>query len=442
MDTPIFIRSFSALLLGFTAPTYADIFDMSEHSGFIRDSNGNYSRVSANGSVRSLTSNTALSVAEKVNFQTSKGVFSADIIRTALIDTARIGKTVRGIAVASGPIGMTLTAVSLVCELTAICNEAGQWMIGTETNAWEPSSYPATNGQWSAWNNRFVATPEAGCRDAERITMNVGPSPSQYIFDHMEQLSTDTYKCFARSIQYGTVFYASNTSSIAGCAPGYTVQGSSCVKDGTTTRAVTPSDWDSKESILNDSRFIPELNAKDQPIPVQTPSLPNPVNVPIGKETKTTKDGSGNVTGTEETTTTAKLEQPASNENPSNNPNLLKISETSINNTYNINNQLISSTTTTTGAGTDQQPQSESIKIDIDDMQDAQLETYQAPMNFAYDSWGSGSCPADRSVNYHYGSLNLTFQPACDFAVGIQPVVLVVAGMIAMYILAGVKLND
>lgn len=72
-------------------------------------------------------------------------------------------------------------------------------------------------------------------------------------------------------------------------------------------------------------------------------------------------------------------------------------------------------------------------------MQDQPLETYQVPVNFAYDSWGGGSCPSDRMATYHYGTLNLSFKPACDFAIGINPVVLVISGIIAMYILAGVK---
>jgi hypothetical protein len=256
----------------------------------------------------------------------------------------------------------------------------------------------------------------------------------------MEMLSTDTYKCFARRISDGIVFYASNTSYIPGCAPGYTLQGSNCVKDGVVPRAVTNADWDAKESLLNDNRFIEPLVTGNHPVPVQNPTLSAPVKQTIGKQTTTIKDGAGNTTGTEEAITEAEISTPSSGENPTNNPSLIKITETTINNTYNLNNQL-TNTTTTVNDGP-QQPQPESIKIEIDDMQDAQLETYQLPVNFSYDSWGSGSCPADRSVIYHYGSLNLTFQPACDFAVGIQPVVLVVAGMIAMYILAGVKMND
>lgn len=121
MAIALVLRLLPLFLFCLSAPAHSDIFDMSEHSGIIRDSNGNYSQVSANGSIRSLTNSTTLAITEKLNFPTSKGIFAADITRNAVVDLARIGKTVRSVAVATGPVGLTLTAVSLVCELTSIC---------------------------------------------------------------------------------------------------------------------------------------------------------------------------------------------------------------------------------------------------------------------------------------------------------------------------------
>jgi len=39
----------------------------------------------------------------------------------------------------------------------------------------------------------------------------------------------------------------------------------------------------------------------------------------------------------------------------------------------------------------------------------------------------------------HYGNLELTYQPACEFAEGIKPAVLVIAGLAAMFIVSGVR---
>ena len=84
----------------------ASIFDMGEHSGFIRDSAGNYSHVSSNGTVRSLSSNTALVVKEAPVFQTPKGNFPIEITRTANIDLARVGKSVVKLARGAGTVGV------------------------------------------------------------------------------------------------------------------------------------------------------------------------------------------------------------------------------------------------------------------------------------------------------------------------------------------------
>ena len=440
MDTLIKIIIISLLHLIVT-PANAIFVDISDAngalSGWIKNADGNYSQTSTN-SIRPLVNNTTLSVAEKFPIQTTKGIFQADITRVASVDLARLGKTITSVAVASGPIGMTLTAVSLICELSNICNQAGQWVVqANDPMPGAPNSYPASDGKWTAWGNRHTYSPEAGCRDEERLMVNIGAGAT---YSHTVQLNADTYQCYA--IFNGSTFYASNTSRTPGCSQGYTLTGSDCVKTGVTeSHPATASDWTSKEQLLNDPRFTPELIAKDQPVPIGIPSLPSVWKAPIDKTTTTLKDGSGNVTGTEESTTEAEISNPTSQENPTNNPNLVKVTETTVKNTYNINNQLTSSTTTTTG-NQNQQPQPQGFEIDIDNMTDQPLEERAIPGTFSYTSWGSGSCPADRSVSYHYGTLNLTFQPACDAAVMANPVIIAIAGLAAMFIISGALRND
>lgn len=201
----------------------------------------------------------------------------------------------------------------------------------------------------------------------------------------------------------------------------------------------TTADWDAKQPLLNDPRFTPELVTKGLPVPVQTPTM-TPISSPIDKRTTTLKDGSGNTTGTEDEITEAKIESPTPAENPTGNPNLIKITEITTKNTYNTSNVLTSTTTTTTG-GTEQ-PQPQAFEIDIDNMQDQPLEEKAIPGIFSHTSWGSGSCPGDRSVSYHYGTLNLTFQPACDAAIALQPLVVILAGIAALFIISGAVRND
>ncbi len=417
---------------------------MGEHSGFIRDSAGNYSHVSSNGTVRSLSSNTALVVKEAPVFQTPKGNFPIEITRTANIDLARVGKSVVKLARGAGTVGVALFAVDLICELANICDQNGVWTSqGNDPLPGQPNSYPATDGKWKAWGDRYVSFPEAGCRDSERITLNVGPT-SQYVYSHMVQIDANTYQCYAKSTNplYPGTWYASNTFKAPGCAEGYVISGALCVKQGLTdSHPATQADWDSAEGKLNDGRLVPELESKGQDLPVQDPQLPSPVEKTIDQKTTTDKDQSGNTTGTTQETTKIKLENPSPAENPTNNPNIIKITETTTTIKYDVNNNVINSSTTINNSDTPY-PKPEETKIEFDNSTDSELEKYALPSSFSYTSWGSGQCPADRSVSYHYGTLNLTFEPACQFAEAMQPAILAIAGFLAMFIIAGVRNND
>lgn len=422
MDTLIKIIIISLLHLIVT-PANATMVDISDAngtlSGWIKNADGNYSQTSTN-SIRSLVNNTTLSVAEKFPIQTTKGIFQADITRTASVDLARMGKTVSGLAVLGGPAGMTITAVSLVCELTNICKNAlDEWRLGY-VNETLPSGS-------TIWN----------CSGFGDMTLSACKQ-------NIHQCSDPTYVCYDDSVSSDGLtytFYKKYSANNQVIGQPYLTRSTAWVPNNNSGTVPTASDWTSKEQLLNDPRFTPELLAKDQPVPIGIPSLPSVWKAPIDKTTTTLKDGSGNVTGTEESTTEAEISNPTPQENPSNNPNLVKVIETTVKNTYNINNQLTSSTTTTTG-NQPQQPQPQGFEIDIDNMTDQPLEERAIPGTFSYTSWGSGSCPADRSVSYHYGTLNLTFQPACEAAIMANPVIIAIAGLAAMFIISGALRND
>lgn len=433
MDTLIKIIIISLLHLIVT-PANAIFVDISDAngalSGWIKNADGNYSQVSTN-STRSLVNNTTLSVAEKFPIQTTKGIFQADITRIASVDLARMGKTVSGLAVLGGPAGMTLTAVSLVCELTEICNQAGEWVMnkaGDDITQLRDSV---------GWYVNSVAYPNLSLASA--IATQFNGAGYGVLAGGCNCMATDFQ--WTPSGSGGSMLFKLKNSSGNYISGQLDASKMGAYTPTTDLQPATSNDWTSKEQLLNDPRFTPELIAKDQPVPIGIPSLPSVWKAPIDKTTTTLKDGSGNVTGTEESTTEAEISNPTSQENPTNNPNLVKVTETTVKNTYNINNQLTSSTTTTTG-NQNQQPQPQGFEIDIDNMTDQPLEERAIPGTFSYTSWGSGSCPADRSVNYHYGTLNLTFQPACDAAVMANPVIIAIAGLAAMFIISGALRND
>ncbi len=411
-------------------------------AGWVKNAEGTYTKAfsDSNGTSRVTLNNppTGLSTTSTALVNTSKGVQSFDITKTADVDVSRVGKAMRGLAVLGGPVGLTLTAVSLVCELTTICNQAGQWMMEPAADPSTPNSYPATNGKWTAWNNRYVATPEAGCRDAERISQNVGASPP-YIYHHIEQVNSTTYKCYATHNQTGGTFYASNTSSIAGCAPGYTVSGANCVKDGVVPVPVTASDWDSKESLLNDSRFVPELNEKGIALPTSgIPTLNADQKKRLGVDSEPTKDSQGNVTGRQETVT----EIEAVDAGTSDKPGKVIIKETITKIQYDNNNTQVSSSTSTSYSS---QPQTENkpqtFEIKFDEVPPVELPTHNVQATFTHTSWGNGSCPPDIPIALPYSGANFLIptQPVCSTAEQINPFVLLLASIAGIYIVSGVR---
>lgn len=425
---------FAVLALAATRSDAA-LFDMSEHSGIIRGSDGNYTRISENGAMRSLTNNQTLSLLEKPVINTSKGNFPVEIQRSVPVDLNRVGKAVSKFAQKVGPLSMALAAAELVCDLAQICNSNGQWMQqANDPMPGQPNSYPETDGQWSSWGSSYVSSAELACRDQDRLNANIGAGAT---YSHLVVIGPNVVQCYGKTSDGRGPFYASNSSRISGCATGYSLANGTCTKTGLTeSQPATEATWSSKESALNDYRFVPHLNDSNLDIPALAPSVQNaPVTKEVSKITATNRDANGNVTGTTETKTEVKI----SDGTDANAPNSLTVIEQNTVTNYDVNNNVINSTTNVTNP---EKPAPQEVKIEFDNTSDTPLENYSVPSSFAYTSWGSGTCPADRTVSYHYGTLNLTFEPACDFAVAMNPAILAVAGFLAMFIIAGVRNND
>ena len=431
------MKTLLILLLIVPSLAYSAMFDMGEHTGIIKDSNGNYYRVNPAGTVSAIKTGTDLVVTEKINIPTSKGNFAVDLLRNVTADIPRMGKAVRNVAIATGPVGLTISAVQLICDLTTICNQAGQWMMGgSDPYPTLPNSYPASDGRWWGWDNVWFPDPQSACSYQRRLDTNVAVGA---VFHHMEQANATQYKCYATHPNYGsTIFYASNATLNTGCASQYTLSGTECTKTGLTQAHVpTASDWDTKEALLNDARFIDTLLEKNQPLPVGTPTITTPQQVPIASETKTLKDGSGNVTGTETTTTEAVISQPSAAENPTGSPTIIKVLENSTVNNYNTSNQLTSSTTTVSSNTPPAPPQA--ITISIDNVPDVPLQTVAVPGTFSFTSWGSGSCPADKTWTTMFGTHQFSYQLTCDFAGMAKPIILLIAAIVSIMIVASIR---
>ena len=402
------------LLFSLPGLVHAQIFDMSEHSGIIKDSSGNYYKVNAQGTTSAIKTGASLAVTEKVNIPTSKGFFSVDLNRNVPVDLSRIGASVRTVAVASGPVGLTISAVSLVCELTSICDTAGEWLLNQiDFGGTSAGNYPT-------------------CQEA------IGLSATEN-WPNCDNL---------KNAISGQVFWFRSPSAPpvnAGCtnhggtAWTYTVFAYTCTNAPMVTSPVSDSDWNTAQPKLNDERFVQPFLDRGNPVPVGVPTITTPQKIPLGSGTTTTKDGSGNTTGTETTTTEAEISQPSAVENPTNSPSVIKITENNTVNNYNTSNQLTSSTSTVSSTATPVQQQQEPITITIDNVPDVPLQTVAVPGTFSFTSWGSGSCPSPKTWVTMFGTHEFSYQLTCDFAMTVKPIILLIAAIVSFMIVASIR---
>ncbi|MBA3754956.1 MAG: hypothetical protein H0X02_01420 [Nitrosomonas sp.] len=419
-----FLLLFPSIAFAQAAPTgYVDL------AGWVKGVDGSYSKA-FDGSTRTSPLAGTLKAIGDTTVHTSKGAFTISVEKTATVDLSRIGSAVAKLAKVAGPLGIAATAASLVCELTTICNQAGQWMLGADPAL---EGYPSTTPvyRWGGYGGLYP-NPQTACDASVKAHYNGAYSANPIPYQGQDNY----YDCqFKDQIGNPIGGYAPRSS---GCADNYVLNGSQCVLQGNSQpRSPTTSDWDSKLSLLNDSRFIPELIDKLADIPTGVPTITNTPKKVISEDTAVTKDQNGNATGTKVTTTEAEIVDAASAESPG---QAIVKEKTTVTN-YDINNTVINSTTSTSYSS--QPPPdkpADPLTISFDEVEDTGIEQQDVDADLeAPESWGDGFCPADETIDYHYGTLTFDFQPTCDFATDVRPVLIFIASITALFIIAGVK---
>ncbi|MBL0339391.1 MAG: hypothetical protein IPP67_09620 [Rhodospirillaceae bacterium] len=244
------------------------------------------------------------------------------------------------------------------------------------------------------------------------------------------------YDCHYKDANGNPTYISGYSPRSAGCPDNYVFNGTLCALQGNAeSRVPTASDWDSKQSLLNDQRFVPELNEKGADIPTGIPTLTPNQKKQLGLDSVPTKDSSGNITGREDTTT----EIEAVDAGTSDNPGRVIIKETKTTIKYDTNNTQISSTTNTSYSSQPQEKEPSQFTISFDTVPEATLQTYSVPNTFSSDSWGSGTCPPNIDVSLTNHSFTIPTQPVCDTAEMINPFTLLLASIISVYIIAGVR---
>lgn len=338
----------------FSVNAFANVFDYS-NSGIVKGSSGQYYLVEGS-KVTQIPESQALKLQHKFPIATSKGPQQVEFIRGTTAHLPKVGNAIGTFAKRVGPIGVAVSTASLICELSNICNQAGQWMMqGSDPYPDLPNSYPVTDGKWTGWTQvngqlNFYPTPQAGCADPRRLQQNVASSGVTY--DHIEYANDSAYKCYA--LYNGNVYYASNSSKFPGCADQYTLNGSTCEKTGSTqSHVATATDWTNAETALNDQRFVPDLIAANEKLPIELPTMAiNPVRQQISKTSEPTMNSNGTQTGTKEQLTELVLTDASTTDKP----NQIDVKEETTTTYRDINGAVIGTITTSTTEVNQQQP--------------------------------------------------------------------------------------
>ena len=414
-------------------PVNSAVLDAPEFRVFTQDSNGNWKTVrGANGNISIQSGNLGNSVTQvsRLPVPASNGKsYPLEISRTATVDLLKVGSALGSLARKLTPVGIALGTASYICQETNICDIDGIW-----TKAGDPQydGYPPVTDGISYFPNGWQHV--TGNQPTQSLACSALQAAGVY------GSTTITYdsgvnKCVGTGVSVSVLFVGS-------CAAGYTLVNGQChLDESNQSRPATQQDWETAESALNQPASTDHVlnNGGDVPIDVSTPPTINnaPISQPIGSTTSTIYDANNNATGTQTKETTLTVTDGAT----SNAPNQITYNETTIINNYDLNNNLIDSTVTETSAPPPAPPEAPDIdyQFKFDQVSDNDLQDYEFPAVFSQDSWGSGSCPADRSLSYSHGNLELTYQPVCQFAEGIKPAVLVIAGLAAMFIVSGVR---
>ena len=135
----------------FSANIFANVFDYS-NTGIVKGSSGQYYLVEGRN-VTAMPESQALKLQHKFPVATTKGPQQVEFVRGTTAHLPKVGNAIGAFAKRVGPIGVAVSTASLICELSNICNQAGQWILPSTYS--DDADYPATT-DYSYW---YVSAP-------------------------------------------------------------------------------------------------------------------------------------------------------------------------------------------------------------------------------------------------------------------------------------------
>lgn len=328
---------------------FANVFDYS-NSGIVKASSGAYYLVEGRN-VTQISAEKAMSMQHKFPVNTTRGAQEVAFVRQATPYTPKIGAAVSTMAKRLGPLGMALTAADLVCSLSNICNQAGQWMLAADPAL---AGYPSTINTVGYY---FVAgissyrypTPETGCSHAASIDKFWGDGYTG------AGSGTGATACTVTKTSDGTTNKTSITFAVGTCPTNYTVSGTTCVLTGNPDpKPPTATDWDNAATKLNDNRFVDELAAQNEPVPINLPTMTSsPMRQLVSDVYDPQFDTSGTQTGTKRTLTELVVEDAATTDKP----NQINVKEETTTTYYDNTGSVVGTITKSTTEVSQQTPQ-------------------------------------------------------------------------------------
>lgn len=394
-------------------------------AGWIKGSDGTYSKAytNADGTSSRISMTSApkgITTTSTALVQTSKGITAMDIAKTATVHTVRLGPAVVGLAKKAGPLGMAITAASLVCELSNICNLNGVW---EKYTAPDPVTDLRSSTGWNVNGTNYPSLTLDQAIAAAHPTCTSGNDCKIANFSWNNGSLTMSFQ--KQKVSDNAVLCNCSATKLAAYVP-----------SSSTHSPATDDDLNDAASKLNDDRFTPELIEKGESVPTDgVPTLTAGQKKGLGLDSVPTKDSSGNVTGREDTVT----EIEAVDAGTTDKPGSVIIKETKTTIKYDNSNTQISSTTSTSYTNQPETNQPSGFTISFDDVPEATLPTYNVPNTFSSTSWGSGTCPPNIDIPITGMTIHLPTEPICDTAEMMNPFVLLLSSLIAIYIIAGVR---
>lgn len=357
------------------------------------------------------------------NAPTPKGNVPVTVPYKMPVKLSKVGKAATNFLKRVGPIATAVAVAGLVCDLTDICSNDsdGDGTADEFIKVIPPPPDLPTAYYWQ-WLNGHPTYPDA-------------QSMCNYVlsqFPNYTLISVDAQPSYAYcNLKQGSTINNQYVGRYSGCPTGYVSNGAGGCQSTTSAsqRPLTEQDWEDAEPQLNTPEVTSALQDVSEPVPVENPVI-QPTTKTVDTSTTTTRDATGTATGTQtETTTVTASPHPTQ-------PNTVNVTTTTVITNYDINNN-VTNTTTTENDPPDPPKEQEPDDPDFDNVEDEDLPEHEIGQEFSWNSWGGGSCPADKQLNVLGTQQVISMQPTCDFMTGIRPFILIIAGLISAYIIIG-----